>query len=82
MGDAGGQAAAYDGLRSKDPVARRRAARALARSDDPAASSALDAAYAGEKDLATRAALGEARSRIRERLGRKKAAAPAARAKP
>jgi HEAT repeat protein len=75
MGDAGGLAAAQDGLRSKDPVSRRRAALALSRSDDPAALSALDAAYAGEKEGATRAALGTARSRIRERLGRKKAAA-------
>jgi len=75
MGDAGGQAAAVAGLRSNDPVSRRRAALALARGGDASAQAALDAAFAGEKDRATRSALGEARSRLRQRLGIKKTGA-------
>ena len=72
MGDAAGQTAAQDGLHSKNPVSRRRAALALARGGDASALPLLDAAFAAEKDRATKATLGEARSRLRERLGLKK----------
>jgi len=75
MGDASGQAAASAGLNSANPVSRRRAALALARGGDASALSALDAAFATEKDRATRSALGQARSRLRERLGLQKAGA-------
>jgi histidinol-phosphate/aromatic aminotransferase/cobyric acid decarboxylase-like protein len=65
------------GLRSTEPLSRRRAAFALARGGDASALAALDSAYAMEKDKATRAALAEARARLRERLAPKKTSAPA-----
>jgi hypothetical protein len=40
----------------------------LSRGGDASALSALDAAFAAEKDRATRSTLGEARARLRERL--------------
>ena len=72
MGDVSGQAAALDGLRSTDRVSRRRAALVLAQGGGASALPPLDAALAVEKDPATRAAIGKARARLRERLGLKK----------
>jgi HEAT repeat protein len=78
LGDASGRDAALAGLQSADPTARRRAALALARGGDAPALSALDAAYAGEKDPATRSTLKDARSIMRKRLGLPNAGTPAA----
>lgn len=78
MGDAAGRPAALAGLQSADPLSRRRAALALARAGDAPALSSLDAAFAAEKDPATRSLLRDARSSLRKRLNSGGAATPGA----